>query len=71
MDMAEHRLDSRRGMVQRSHGTVVLVASGYPGKVENGKRIKAWTRQPSEGVRIYHAGTRERTGRSIPPEDEY
>ena len=65
MDMADHRLDSRR--VEWSSevtATVVLVASGYPGKFENGKRIEGLDEAGRlEGVRIYHAGTREQDGK--------
>lgn len=64
MDMAEHRLSSRR--VEWSSdvtATVVLVASGYPGKVEQGKRIEGLQEAGRiEGVRVYHAGTREQDG---------
>jgi phosphoribosylamine--glycine ligase len=64
MDMAEHRLASRA--VEWSTevaATVVLVASGYPGKVENGKRIEGLDAAARlEGVKIYHAGTRLEDG---------
>jgi phosphoribosylamine--glycine ligase len=64
VDIAEHRLASRR--VEWSTdvtATVVLVASGYPGKVEHGKRIKGLDEAARlEGVRVYHAGTREQDG---------
>jgi phosphoribosylamine---glycine ligase len=62
--MAEHRLASCP--VEWSSevtATVVLVASGYPGKYETGKRIEGLEeagRLP--GVRIYHAGTKEEDG---------
>jgi phosphoribosylamine--glycine ligase len=62
--MAEHRLASYP--VEWSSevtATVVLVASGYPGKYETGKRIEGLDeagRLP--GVRIFHAGTREESG---------
>ena len=65
MDITEHRLASRR--VEWSTevtATVVLVASGYPGKVEQGKRIDGLAEAARlEGVRIYHAGTREQDGK--------
>jgi phosphoribosylamine--glycine ligase len=65
MDMVDHRLDSRR--VEWSSevtATVVLVASGYPGKFESGKRIEGLDEAGRlEGVRIYHAGTREQDGK--------
>ena len=59
MDLADHRLGSRT-VVWSSEvtATVVLVASGYPGKVENGKRIEGLDAAARlDGVRIYHAGT--------------
>jgi phosphoribosylamine--glycine ligase len=65
MDIAEHRLASRT--VEWSTdvtATVVLVAAGYPGKVEHGKRIDGLEEAGRlEGVRVYHAGTREQDGK--------
>jgi phosphoribosylamine--glycine ligase len=65
MDMADHRLASRS--VEWSSevaATVVLVASTYPGKVENGKRIEGLDAAARlDGVRIYHAGTRLEDGK--------
>jgi phosphoribosylamine--glycine ligase len=65
MDMAEHRLASSH--VEWSSevtATVVLVASGYPGKYESGKRIEGLDEAARlEGVRVYHAGTREQDGK--------
>jgi phosphoribosylamine---glycine ligase len=65
MDMADHRLATRR--VEWSSdvtATVVLVASGYPGKYETGKRIEGLDEAGRmEGVRVYHAGTRELDGK--------
>ena len=65
MDMADHRLGSRH--VEWSSevtATVVLVASGYPGKFESGKRIEGLDEAGRlEGVRIFHAGTREQDGK--------
>jgi phosphoribosylamine--glycine ligase len=65
MDMADHRLASTR--VEWSSevtATVVLVASGYPGKYETGKRIEGLEEAGRiDGVRVYHAGTRELDGR--------
>jgi phosphoribosylamine--glycine ligase len=44
--------------------TVVLVASAYPGKVENGKRIEGLEAASRlDGVRVYHAGTRLEDGK--------
>lgn len=65
VDMADHRLGSRT--VEWSSevtATVVLVASGYPGKVENGKRIEGLDAAARlDGVRVYHAGTRREDGK--------
>jgi phosphoribosylamine--glycine ligase len=65
MDMADHRLASRQ--VEWSSevtATVVLVASGYPGKYESGKRIEGLDEAGRlDGVRVYHAGTREQDGK--------
>ena len=65
MDMADHRLASRT--IEWSSdvtATVVLVASGYPGKVESGKRIDGLEEAARiQGVRIYHAGTRDQDGK--------
>ena len=65
VDMADHRLGSRS--VEWSSevtATVVLVASGYPGKVENGKRIDGLDAAARlDGVRVYHAGTRLEDGK--------
>jgi phosphoribosylamine--glycine ligase len=60
MDMAEHRLASRT-LEWRPDPTasVVMVAGGHPGKVENGKRIDGLHEAARlDGVKIYHAGTR-------------
>jgi len=65
MDLADHRLATRR--VEWSNevtATVVLVASGYPGRYESGKRIDGLAEAARmEGVRVYHAGTREQDGK--------
>ena len=65
LDMADHRLASSRvewsGEVT---ATVVLVASGYPGKYESGKRIEGLDEAARiDGVRVYHAGTRQQDGK--------
>ncbi len=64
MAIADHRLGSRA--IEWSNevtATVVLVASGYPGNVENGKRIAGLDAAARlEGVRVYHAGTRLEDG---------
>jgi phosphoribosylamine--glycine ligase len=64
IDMADHRLAARS--VEWSDevaATVVLVASGYPGKFENGKRIDGLDEAARlDGVRVYHAGTRLEDG---------
>jgi phosphoribosylamine---glycine ligase len=64
MDMADHRLASRDVEWSREvTATVVLVAAGYPGKYETGKRIDGLKEAGSvQGVRVYHAGTREQDG---------
>jgi phosphoribosylamine--glycine ligase len=64
VDIAEHRLDSRNLEWHADvTATVALVASGYPGKVENGKRIMGldWAERQN-GVKVYHAGTRMEDG---------
>ena len=44
---------------QDAAATIVLVTSGYPGKVETGKQIFGLEEAKRvEGVKIYHAGTR-------------
>ena len=67
LDMAEHRLDSRKlEWSGEPTASVVLVASGYPGKVENGKRIGGLQEAGRlEGVKIYHAGTRMEDGNVV------
>ena len=64
MDIADHRLASSRvEWSTDAAATVVLVASGYPGKYESGKRIDGLNEAARmEGVRVYHAGTREQDG---------
>ncbi|HZI51033.1 MAG TPA: phosphoribosylamine--glycine ligase [Terriglobia bacterium] len=64
MDIADHRLASSRvEWSTDAAATVVLVASGYPGKYESGKRIEGLDEAARmEGVRVYHAGTREQDG---------
>ncbi len=65
MDMADHRLESRTiAWSTEVAATVVLVASGYPGKVESGQRIEGLDAAARlDGVRIYHAGTRLEDGK--------
>ena len=60
IDIAEHRLPSRKlEWRQDAAATIVLVTSGYPGKVETGKQIFGLEEAKRvEGVKIYHAGTR-------------
>jgi phosphoribosylamine---glycine ligase len=60
VDMAEHRLSSR-ALEWRpdATATVVLVAKGYPGRVDSGKPISGLDEAARiEGVKVYHAGTR-------------
>src|SRR5206468_2965084 len=65
VDVAEHRLASRRLEWRREAAvTVVLVAGGYPGKIETGKEIFGLSEASRiEGVKIYHAGTRWEDGK--------
>jgi phosphoribosylamine--glycine ligase len=67
IDMAEHRLASRTlEWTSEPTASVVLVAGGYPGKVENGKRISGLQEASRlEGVKIYHAGTRKEDGNVV------
>jgi phosphoribosylamine---glycine ligase len=60
IDLAEHRLASRAlEWSSEPTASVVLVAAGYPGKVESGKIISGLSEAGRlEGVKIYHAGTR-------------
>src|SRR5213593_179034 len=65
VDITEHRLRSRKlEWRQDAVATVVLVAGGYPGKVETGKQIFGLEEAKRiDGVKIYHAGTRFEDGR--------
>ena len=65
IDLAEHRLSSTKLEWSReAAATVVLVAGGYPGKIENGKEIFGLEEvKRLEGVKVYHAGTRWESGR--------
>ena len=64
-DIVEHRLAARNLEWRRDPAaTVVLVAAGYPGKVESGKQIFGLDEAKRiEGVKVYHAGTRREGGR--------
>jgi len=65
LDMVEHRLSSRT-LEWRTDAaaTIVLVARGYPGKVENGKEISGLDEAKRiDGVKVYHAGTRLEDGK--------
>jgi phosphoribosylamine--glycine ligase len=42
--------------------TVVMASGGYPGKYETGKPISGLESAASEGVQIFHAGTRRENG---------
>jgi phosphoribosylamine--glycine ligase len=60
IDMIEHRLSSRK-LAWRTDvaATVVLVAGGYPGKIESGKEIFGLDEAKGiQKVKVYHAGTR-------------
>jgi phosphoribosylamine---glycine ligase len=65
VDIAEHRLASRiLEWRPEAAATVVLVASGYPGKVESGKQIFGLDEaRRVEGVKVFHAGTRWEDGK--------
>jgi phosphoribosylamine--glycine ligase len=67
IDMAEHRLESRTlEWTSEPTASVVLVADGYPGKVEIGKRITGLQEASRlEGVKVYHAGTRMEDGNVV------
>jgi phosphoribosylamine--glycine ligase len=65
LNMAEHRLSSST-LEWRTDAaaTVVLVAAGYPGNVENGKEIFGLSEaRRIDRVKVYHAGTRLENGR--------
>ena len=66
VDIVEHRLSSRRlEWLPDATATVVLVAVGYPGKVESGKEIIGLDEAKRiDGVKVFHAGTR-RVGKKI------
>lgn len=65
VDIAEHRLGSRiLEWRPEAAATVVLVSSGYPGKVENGHRIFGLDEaRRVDGVKVFHAGTRWEDGK--------
>jgi len=59
LSIADHRLSSQK-LSWRSDAaaTVVLVATGYPGRVESGKEILGLDEaRRIDGVKVYHAGT--------------
>jgi phosphoribosylamine---glycine ligase len=64
-DIVEHRLASRRvEWRDEAAATVVLVAKGYPGPVENGKEIQGLGEAKRiADVKVFHAGTRAEGGR--------
>jgi len=64
IDIVEHRLaSSRLEWRPEAAATIVLVAGGYPGKIENGKRIYRLDEAARiEGVKVFHAGTRWEDG---------
>ena len=41
---------------------VVIAASGYPGKVRGGDPVSGLADASGEGVKVFHAGTREENG---------
>jgi phosphoribosylamine--glycine ligase len=65
IDIAEHRL-STRTLKWRPEvaATVVLVAGGYPGRIENGKEIFGLDEAKRvKDVKVFHAGTRREGGK--------
>lgn len=64
VDMAEHRLGSRKlEWSSDATASVALVSKGYPGKIEAGKRITGLDEaRRLPGVKVYHAGTRFEDG---------
>src|SRR5262249_49478789 len=66
VDIVEHRLSSRTLDWHRdAAATVVLVANGYPGKVETGKEIFGLDEAKRiAGVKVFHAGTRREGGKT-------
>jgi phosphoribosylamine--glycine ligase len=65
IDISQHRLASRQlEWLPEACATVVLVATGYPGKVETGKLISGLDEAKRvDGVKVYHAGTRYEAGK--------
>jgi phosphoribosylamine--glycine ligase len=65
LDIVEHRLSSRKlEWLPDVTATVVLVANGYPGKVDSGKEIIGLDEAKRiVGVKVYHAGTRRVGGK--------
>ena len=50
---------------ERPAVTVVMASGGYPEKYETGKRISGLERAASDGVQVFHAGTRRENGEVI------
>jgi len=65
IDIVEHRLGSRiLEWRPDAAAAIVLVAGGYPGKIENGKQIFGLEEAAGiEGVKVFHAGTRWEDGK--------
>jgi phosphoribosylamine---glycine ligase len=65
IDMLEHRLSSvKLSWRPGAAAAIVLVADGYPGKVEHGKEIIGLDEASRiEGVDVYHAGTQSEGGK--------
>jgi phosphoribosylamine---glycine ligase len=65
VDITEHHLASRTlEWLPDATATVVLVAGGYPGKVENGKEIFGLDEaRRIDGVKVFHAGTQWEGGK--------
>ena len=65
VDIVEHRLSERKiEWLPDATATVVLVANGYPGKIDTGKEIIGLEEAKRiDGVKVYHAGTRRIGGK--------
>jgi phosphoribosylamine--glycine ligase len=65
IDIAEHRLSTRTLKWSPDvAATVVLVAGGYPGRIENGKEIFGLDEAKRvKDVKVFHAGTRRESGK--------
>jgi phosphoribosylamine--glycine ligase len=65
VDISEHRLALRKlEWRPEASATVVLVAKGYPGRIETGMEISGLEEAKRiDGVKVFHAGTRWQDGK--------